>query len=67
MTDSVVIDALTMSGPAGGAVVVLGWLVRGWLISVRSDLTGLSTMITDLRERVARLEAHVSRNGPRAK
>lgn len=79
MDDATLLEALTLSGPAGGAVVVLGWLVRGWLSSIRVELGVLAGdikavrselaqlergIISDLRERVAGLQERSERIAP---
>ncbi|MCH9736090.1 MAG: hypothetical protein K0U78_16315 [Actinomycetia bacterium] len=67
MDDTTLIDALKISGPAGGAVVVLGALIKAWFGQLRTELVTLHAavaeikgeLIADLRERVAKLEAKV--------
>jgi hypothetical protein len=56
MEDATLLEVLKVSGPSGGLVIVLGWLVRGWIGSVGRKLDAFARELTKVRERVARLE-----------
>ena len=61
MDETTIVEALKVSGPAGGLVVVLGIMIRGWLIRLQSAVDDLSKRFgkfeASVRERLAKLEA----------
>lgn len=60
MDESAVLEAIKVSGPAGGLVVILGFMIRGWLMRLQTAVDTLVTRFgkfeTNVRERLVRLE-----------
>ena len=57
--ESVALEVLTSSGPAGAALVVVAMLVRQWLGEVRRELESIRTHQRDGAIEAARLSARV--------
>ena len=57
--ESVALEVLTSSGPAGAALVVVAMLVRSWLHEVRRELGSIRNHQRDGAIEAARLSARV--------
>lgn len=43
--DTIVIDLLRTSGPAGAAVFILGWTIKHWVSELKKDIGDLRTKL----------------------